>query len=446
MGTWCKDLWSWCKDFLASCRDFLDCCKGFLSCRRLFFSCCREFLTEPVFKKYLFSWDNVSGNNGDKKILQNFPELQSFLRDDLAYLFSISSNFKPDLENNNIYDLKKVFRDKKHPLSINAKISKLDKDEWKIEDEGKEYKIIESNNKLKIYDSAIVWEKNAEIQKRHDGKSIRIRRDENAAKIKIDVQEEKATLKISYDRTIDLKVKTEDGKRNIYFIEFPHSKVWRVLVSIIFVIISPLLWKAVLMDLIIIPCNFWAPWAMYFLWELILYLSVILWLPIHNIWECIERVNYVAVDEKEFRQQISGNLNTVSTLVAFSIAFIVLSMSIYFTTQLFSNVELNVFKLVMGLLVVGAIFLVVTLEAYDSCLNPAFNSAQIERLYTKGWWLYTFGIYSIVVALLLYIYLLEPLITIMGVLLFMVTFSIYLKTECNIKPKCNQSIKRRIDK
>ena len=424
MGTWCKDLWSWCKDFLASCRDFLDCCKGFLSCRRVFFSCCKDFLTEPVFKKYLFSWDNVSGNNGDKKILQNFPELQSFLRDDLAYLFSISSNFKTDLENNSIYDLKKVFRDKKHPLSINAKISKLDNDGWKIEDEGKEYKIIESNNKLKIYDSAIVWVKNAEIQKRHDGKSIRIRRDENAAKIKIDVQEEKATLKISYDRTIDLKVKTEDDKLNIYYVEFPHSQWWRVLATVAFVILSLFLWKADLMDLFIINKP-WAPWAILSLWTLILYLSLILWLPFHNIWECIEKVDYAAVEKEEFREKIR------STLVAFSIAFIVLSLSII-TAQTFHDIAGNVLKPAIGMLIAGVILLIVTFEIYDSSLNPAFNSAQIARLYAKGWWLYTIGIYSIIIALLLYVYSLEPLITIIGVILFIVAFTYYLRTRCEI--------------
>lgn len=224
--------------------------------------------------------------------------------------------------------------------------------------------------------------------------------------------------------------------RKTVFTEYPHSQVWRVLVTIAFLVAAVVLYVTDKMSLFIMEADDFIVhprWAICSLWLLILYLSVILWLPFRNIWESIERVNYAEMRVGLLRQKISGNLNTVSTLVAFSIAFIVLSMSIFFTTQQFSNVKLNVFKLVMGLLVVGAIFLVVTLEAYDSCLNPAFDSDQIERVYTKGWWFYTFGIYSIVIALLLYVYLLEPLITIMGVLLFIVVFSFYLKTPCEIE-------------
>ena len=144
-----------------------------------------------------------------------------------------------------------------------------------------------------------------------------------------------------------------------------------------------LLWKADLMDSIIIEKYSMAPWAILSLWVLILYLSVILWLPFHNIWECIERVKYSVVKEKDFRQKIGGSLNLV--LVAFSMAFIVLSVSIIFITEeRFSQKEENVIRLVIGLLTVGVIFLIVTLEAYDACLNPAFASAQIARIYTKG--------------------------------------------------------------
>ena len=92
-----------------------------------------------------------------------------------------------------------------------------------------------------------------------------------------------------------------------------------------------LLWKADLMDSIIIEKYSMAPWAILSLWVLILYLSVILWLPFHNIWECIERVKYSVVKEKDFRQKIGGSLNLV--LVAFSMAFIVLSVSIIFITE-----------------------------------------------------------------------------------------------------------------
>ena len=274
------------------------------------------------------------------------------------------------------------------------------------------------------------WTGIPEIDIRKCGdKSIRIFKGKVLPQIDISEQEEKATLKISDGRTIDLKVEKKGGKLNIYFIEFPHSQWWRVLATVAFVILS-LLWKADLMDLVIIDKPL-APCAILSLWGLILYLSLILWLPFHNIWECIERVKYYAVKEKEFRQKISGSLNVVSTLVAFSIAFIVVGLSISTT----SPEELDVFKLVMGLLVVGVIFLVVTMETYGVSLNPAFDSAQIARLYTRGWWFYTFGLYSIVIALLLYVYLLEPLITIIGVIIFIVAFTIFLRTPCDIEEK-----------
>ena len=424
MGTWCKGFWS--------------CCKDSMLCRRVFWSCCKDFLAEPIFKKYLFSWDTVSENESDK------GKLRSFLMDNLAYLFSISSNFKTKFDNKEISaDLRKVFNDNKHPLSINARISEVNENEWKIRDMGKEYKIKEFDNKLKIYDLDIGWAENAEILKFYE-KTIRIFKDEKSAEIMMDETKEKATLKIRDGRTIDLKVKEKDNGLSIYYVKFPHSQVWRVLATAAFVIISLFLWKILplwevdLMDLVIIDKPL-APWAILSLWGLILYLSLILWLPFHNIWECIERVKYYAVEEKKFRQKISGSLNVVSTLVAFSIAFIVVGLSI--STP--SPEELNVFKLVMGLLVVGVILLVVTMEAYGVSLNPAFDSAQIARLYTRGWWFYTFGLYSIVIALLLYVYLLEPLITIIGVIIFIVTFTIFLRTPCDIKSGYQN---RRIDK
>ena len=137
------------------------------------------------------------------------------------------------------------------------------------------------------------------------------------------------------------------------------------------------------------------------------------------------------------RQKMGKSLNVIPSLVAFSIAFIVLSLSIYFTEQPFSDCkeQLTVFKIVMGLLVAGALILVVTIESYAATLNPAFDSAQIETIYTRGWWLYTFGLYAIVVGLLLYVYLLEPWMTIIGVIIFIVAFTYYLRTPCVILRK-----------
>ena len=228
--------------------------------------------------------------------------------------------------------------------------------------------------------------------------------------------------------------------------EYPHSHVWRVLVTFVFLVTAVFLCITGKMNSIIIE-DLMAPWAICSLWVLIIYLSVILWLPFRNIWECIERVEYTAIKEDDFRQKISGSLNVVSTLVALSIAFIVLSLSIILPIisdpEQFTPIQWNVIKLVMGSLVAGVIFLVVTMEAYGVRLNPAFASAQIARLYTRGWWFYTFGLYSIVIALLLYVYLLEPLITIIGVIIFIVTFTIFLRTPCDIKSGYQN---RRIDK
>jgi hypothetical protein len=75
------------------------------------------------------------------------------------------------------------------------------------------------SEKLRRYlrdDLNISWAENAEIHKSDDGKTICIFKDENSAEITIDEEQEKATLKISDVRTYVLKVKSENGKLNIY--------------------------------------------------------------------------------------------------------------------------------------------------------------------------------------------------------------------------------------
>ena len=397
MRTWCKNLWSWCKDFLAYCKDFL---------------------CEPVFKKNLFNWDTVDENKNEEE------KLLSFLREDLTFLFRISSNFETHFENTETSaDLRKVFNDNKHPLSRKAEILTVDNEnEWEIEDMGKVYKIKKTKfcKKLNIYGPG--WTGDPDIRKTPDGKNIRIFKGENLPQIDLYELEENAILKIRDGRTLDLTAKKEDSKLNIYYVEFPHSQVWRVLATFIVMIIGLLLCNK--SELIMTGKSF-DHLAISSLWVLILYLSLILWLPFHNIWECIEKVDYAAVKEEEFREKIR------STLVAFSIAFVVLSLSII-TAQTFLQNDSNVLQPALGLLIGGVVLLIVTFEIYDSCLNPAFNSAQIERLYTKGWWFYTLGIYSILIALLLYVYSLEPWITIIGVIIFIVAFSYYLRTRCEI--------------
>ena len=65
-------------------------------------------------------------------------------------------------------------------------------------------------------DFDIGWAENAEIIKSDNGKIIRIFKDENLAEIIIDEKKEKASLKVSDGRTLELKVKKENGELNIY--------------------------------------------------------------------------------------------------------------------------------------------------------------------------------------------------------------------------------------
>lgn len=59
------------------------------------------------------------------------------------------------------------------------------------------------------------WAKNEDISKPYEN-TILISAGENSAKIMLDKKKEEATLEISDGRTLGLKVKTENGKRNLY--------------------------------------------------------------------------------------------------------------------------------------------------------------------------------------------------------------------------------------
>jgi transitional endoplasmic reticulum ATPase len=61
-------------------------------------------------------------------------------------------------------------------------------------------------------DLGVGWAEGAEIRKSDDGKTIYIVKDENSAKVTIDKNAEKATLKIGEGRTCDLKVKKYGGE------------------------------------------------------------------------------------------------------------------------------------------------------------------------------------------------------------------------------------------
>ena len=78
-------------------------------------------------------------------------------------------------------------------------------------------------------DLEIDWAENAEIKKSNDSMTISIFKDENTAKIIMDDKKEKAILKISDGRSIDLKVKKEKDKLNIYALskdEDRYEKAW----------------------------------------------------------------------------------------------------------------------------------------------------------------------------------------------------------------------------
>ena len=65
-------------------------------------------------------------------------------------------------------------------------------------------------------DLDIGWVQDAEIIKLGNNKTIRITKDENSVEITINEKKDKATLKISDGRTLNLKVKKEDGELKMY--------------------------------------------------------------------------------------------------------------------------------------------------------------------------------------------------------------------------------------
>jgi hypothetical protein len=80
----------------------------------------------------------------------------------------------------------------------------------------------DSNEELKrsLSDNfKIDWVEDANISKSNDSMTIHITKDEDSAEIIMDEKKEKATLEISDGRTYELKVKTENGKLNIYYVK-----------------------------------------------------------------------------------------------------------------------------------------------------------------------------------------------------------------------------------
>jgi len=81
--------------------------------------------------------------------------------------------------------------------------------------------------KFLVDDRGIGWTENAEIHKSDDDQTIRIFKDKNSAEITLDGKMKKATLKINDGRALDLKVKKENGKLNLY-----HNKKPDILANI----------------------------------------------------------------------------------------------------------------------------------------------------------------------------------------------------------------------
>jgi hypothetical protein len=67
-----------------------------------------------------------------------------------------------------------------------------------------------------VDDLDVGWAKNAKIRKSDDGECIDVFEGESSAKIIIDENKEKATIRISDDRLCDRQVKRENGKLKIY--------------------------------------------------------------------------------------------------------------------------------------------------------------------------------------------------------------------------------------
>lgn len=65
-------------------------------------------------------------------------------------------------------------------------------------------------------DFDIGWAENANISKSEDGETLNITKGYNSTQINIDETKGKATLKISDGKIPNLKVKKENGKRDIY--------------------------------------------------------------------------------------------------------------------------------------------------------------------------------------------------------------------------------------
>lgn len=157
--------------------------------------------------KYLFTWDNVPGDDSNR--------LLEYLKDyhDIDWAKSRDINKTADLKTINIVkgeNSAKIKIDANEKVTLEINYGYLFS--WNSVPGDDDEKFKESLRD----DFDIGWAENAKILKSDDGKIIHIFKDENSAEIIIDKKKEKASLKISDGRTLDLKVKKENGKLNIY--------------------------------------------------------------------------------------------------------------------------------------------------------------------------------------------------------------------------------------
>lgn len=172
--------------------------------------------------------------------------------------------------------------------------------------------------------------------------------------------------------------------------------------------------------------KFLAYWALFSLWGLAVYLSVAHWVP-GTVWRRLEKADYDIMSKDVLRTKLRGSLPAVAILTSFGIGFVVLTISTLVRVPNLPSVEFNVLCTVAFLFVMAVICLFVTLEAYDTAANPGLTtSGEISAIYTLVWWFYTLGMYFLIFGLLMGAYFIAPLITIVGVFVFIVLFTSYL--------------------
>jgi len=101
-----------------------------------------------------FSSESVPDRIIDVILTLMFSNVISLAKGEI-YLFSISANFKRELENKRISeDLKIIFEENECRLPSNAKISIINGKEWIIKNEKERYIVRESNNQLLVYEES----------------------------------------------------------------------------------------------------------------------------------------------------------------------------------------------------------------------------------------------------------------------------------------------------